>query len=186
MHTSLEVDWSSVTVASPLPAIFKMKVDGGGPLGIVFLVDVDVVAVSRNKSFGGAIELNRGVFGYDVVHSQFWIVDHDVDSFFALATFHRNPDLQVMVSVAYVWNFHVVAIEFLLDFVFAVDAVFEKSTALHFPAVVDAVTGGKARAQDQAQCAHGDNGKTFQKCGFHILKIEKNTGCLKVCKKAGC
>ena len=179
------MDWCAVGVAFPLPAILKMQVDGGGPLGIVFLVDVDVVAVSRNICFGDAFELKPGVSRDNVVHPEFWIVDHDSESFLAFAVFHRDSYLQVMVSVAYVWNFHVVAIEFLLNFVFAVYTVLEKSAALHFPAVVDAATGGKARAQDLAQCARGDNGKTFQKCGFHIPKIEKNAGCLKVCKRAG-
>ena len=179
------MDWRAVGVTFPLPAILKMQVDGGGPLGIVFLVDVDVVAVSRNICFGDAFELKPGVSRDNVVHPEFWIVDHDSESFLAFAVFHWDSYLQVMVSVAYVWNFHVVAIEFLLDFVFAVYTVLEKSAALHFPAVVDAATGGSARAQDQAQCARGGNGKSFQKCGFHIPKIEKNAGCLKVCKRAG-
>ena len=45
--------------------------------------------------------------------------------------------------VAYVGDFHVVPVEFLLDFVFVIDTVFEEPAALDFPAVVDAATGGE-------------------------------------------
>ena len=63
MHAPFEEYRRAAVVAFSLPTVFKMKVDGRRPLGVVFLVDVDVVAVSRNKSFGGAIELNPTVIG---------------------------------------------------------------------------------------------------------------------------
>jgi hypothetical protein len=81
-----------------------------------------------------------------------------------------------MVPVAYIRNFNILSVEFLLDFVFVIDTVFKEPAALDFPAIVDAATGGNAYAQDRAQGARGDNGKSCQNCGFHILKIEKTPG----------
>ena len=160
MHSPFEEYRRAAIVAFPLPTVFKMQVYGGCPLGVVFLVDVDVVAVARNHGLRGSVELNPGVGGDDVVHTQFWIIDHDGERFSAFTALHRNSYLQVMVPIAYIGDFHVFAVEFLLEFVFAIDAVFEEPAALDFPAVVDAATGAKAcdaacenSAEAKAKCA---------------------------------
>ena len=173
MHSPFEEYRRAAIVAFSLPTVFKMQVYGGCPLGVVFLVDVDVVAVARNHGLGGSVELNPGVGGDDVVHTQFWIVDHDGERFSAFTALHRNSYLQVMVPIAYIGDFHVFAVEFLLEFVFAIDAVFEEPAALDFPAVVDAATGAKACGKKDCDSSYGCRGKKGQISKTHNPKIEK-------------
>ena len=171
MHSPFEVYRGAAVVAFPLPTVFKMQVYVGCPLGVVFLVDVDVVAVARNHGFWSAIELDPGVSRDDVVHPEFWIVDHDGECFPAFAALHRNPYLQVMVPIAYIGDFHIFAVELLLDFVFAIDAVFEEPAALDFPAVVDAATGAKACGK---ACGKGVDAKArCAKMKVHSDKAKK-------------
>ncbi len=153
-----------------------MQVDGRGPLGVVFLVYGNVVAVAYDERLRRPFDLYPCLVGDDVVLAELGTVHHNAQLVLALAAFCRNLDEQVVVAVPDVGDFDIGTVQFLRDFFAAVDAVLDESAAFDFPAVVDSATGGKVCAKKHAQRACGDNGKTSRKCGFHIPKIEKKPG----------
>ena len=66
--------------------------------------------------------------------------------------------------VAYVGDFHIVPVEFLLDFIFVIDTVFEEPAALDFPAVVDAATGGET--------CNDEWNENFKRTKMHFIEIK--------------
>ena len=164
-----------------------MQVDGRCPLGFIFLVYADVVAVACEARSGSAFDLNPGVVFYDVVFAEFGLVHHDLQLVMAFAAPHGDLDEQVMVLVSDIRDFNIVSAEFLRNFVLPVDAVLEESAAFDFPAVVDAATGGKACGNpcnpDESCCelcrpcmACNLCAITCQKGELHVFKIEKTPG----------
>lgn len=144
VHSAFQKDRGDVRVALSLSAVLKMQIDCRRPLGFIFLVYADVVAVACEARSGSAFDLNPSVVFYDVVFAEFGLVHHDLQLVMAFAAPHGNLDEQVMVLVSDVRDFDIVSAEFLRNFVLPVDAVFKESAAFDFPAVVDAATGSKA------------------------------------------
>ena len=136
--------------------------DIGRPFCIVLLVDVDVVAVPFDKRFGGALDLNPRVCWDDIVVAELWIVYKNAQLVLAIATFHWDSYLKVVVIVPDEWNFNIVSAEFLLYLVFAVYGVFEEPAAFDFPAVVDAAACGEVcgDTRDDDSC-----GELREPCG---------------------
>ena len=69
-----------------------------------------------------------------------------------------------MVIVPDEWNFDVVALQFLRDFLTAIDAVLEVSASLDFPAVIDAAACSKA--------CDDERGEKFKRTRVHFIKIK--------------
>jgi len=144
MESSVQVDGGQTVFANAFSAVFKVQVDECRPLGIVFLVNRNVVAVAYEVRLGRSFDLNPGVRAYGRILAELGFVHHDADLVSACAAFHRNLDQEVMVTVADEGNFDVVAVEFLRNFVLPVDGVLEKAATFDFPAVINAATGAKA------------------------------------------
>ncbi len=156
MQTAFEKYRRKAFVAFSLPAIRKMQMDVGRPFCVVFLIDMNVVAVPLNKRFGGALDLNPCICRDDIVVAELWIVYKNAQLVLAIATFHWDSYLKVVVVIPDEWNFDIVSAEFLLDLVFAVDGVFEEPAAFDFPAVVDAAACGEACGDTRDDDSYGE------------------------------
>ena len=176
MQTPFERYWREAVYANPLPTVLELQIERRRPLGIVFLVYCGVIVVADKDRFGGCLDLEPGVACHDCIFTELGLVDHDVHLVLAFAAFNRNFNQQVMVIVPDIGNFDVVSLQFLRDFLTAIDAVLEVTAALDFPAVVDAAASGQACYR----CAKNDGGgsseectATCQKLKTHAFKIEK-------------
>ncbi len=69
-----------------------------------------------------------------------------------------------MVIVPDIGDFDVVSLQFLRDFLTAIDAVLEVTAALDFPAVVDAAASGQA--------CNDEWGENFKRTRVHFIKIK--------------
>ena len=121
-----------------------MQIEGGRPLGVVFLVYGYVIVAASEESFGGCLDLHPCVIGDNRVFAEFWLADHDIQLVIACTAFHGNFDEQVMVAVPDEGNFDVVSLQFLCDFFAVIDVVLEVTAAFDFPTVVDAAASGQA------------------------------------------
>ena len=144
MHAALEKNRREAVVAFPLPTVFEVYVDGCSPLGVVFLVDIYVVVFAFNQCFGRVFNLNPCLAWNDVVFAELGVMHHNLQPVPAFAAVCGNFYLQVMVCISDIRNFYVVPVQLLRDFFAAVDAVLQKTSALDFPAVINAATSGKA------------------------------------------
>ena len=176
MQAPFERYRGEAVVAYSLPTVLELQIECRRPLGIVFLVYCGVIVVADKERFGGCLDLKPGVACHDCIFTELGLVDHDVHLVLAFAAFNRNFNQQVMVTVPNVGNFDVISLQFLRDFLTAIDAVLEVTAAFDFPAVVDAAASGQACYC----CAKNDGGgsceecpATCQKLKTHAFKIEK-------------
>ncbi len=164
MQTPFERYWREAVYANPLPTILELQIKCRRPLGIVFLVYCGVIVVADKDRFGGCLELEPGVACHDCVFTELGFVDHDIHLVLAFAAFYGYFNEQVMVIVPDIGDFDVVSLQFLRDFLTAIDAVLEVTAAFDFPAVVDAAASGQA--------CNDEWGEKFKRTKVHFIKIK--------------
>ncbi len=162
----------SVFHAVASAAILGVKVQVGGPGGVILLVYVEMATVLVNASCVGSFQAELGVGLHDGVVAQDGTVDHDGEYVAALAFLFPCMDHQVVMAVSYEGNLHVLVVQ--LDGVAfgAVNAVLDESSAFYFPTVVD-VAAGDEKARPCYQGTDSDDGSGFSHgMDGHASKLE--------------
>ena len=122
-------------IAVACSAVLKVQVYVGSPHGVIFLVEMDYVAVPREERFFGLFRNHPAVVGVCVVVAQLVAVHDDGELVPAAALVHLRQYLEKAPPV--IGNDDIVCFEFDGVGLPPIYRVFEVSASLDFPAVVN-------------------------------------------------